>query len=750
MKALLFSFVLAAVLQRSDGAVRLFGFESHAERDCVKTKLSPEACAIVKEQSCEGEWALAYVPPPWQKGHEEWPSVTISVPEGLKDWRGYDRLTIDLISLGDGFDMLKCFIAPSEGRVSQGVLMDVTLPSNNCRRWVIPLSQVCGRIPIENVGRLHFYTTRPRNCKVYIDNIHLLRPGEELKKPDAEAWKQITGRGGLSRDDVSGDVAARRNAQMRRIRESANALGRRCDTVLLAQANSMEKVRPHDALNCRPAERIEIRLARNETEACQLLVLPVSKTLKNVRVSASTLRSEQGREFQAKGVKVSPVGFVETSFEPPYIVYPNLQPPETGWWPDPILSFLDSVDVKEGEWQSFWVSVSCGMEQTAGIYKGALSVSADGMDSIDVPFVVRVNDFTLPKTSVIPVCVMFNPGNRAHTIGKECASAFNSDPESPVNAWRRHKEQWIDFLADHLISPSFNLYGRGFKGISDIAGLERLHSQGRLGLVNIGYWAYPSSTDVRAVKKWCDTTFPAIADALRTLSGRGWRSHACLYGCDEVASAQFPRVRLAASELSKTFPDVPLMTTAFDHEYGVGDTSLGDVDWFVPRIDTYGTELADRARCKGKQVWWYICQAPCAPYPNVFVESTGIETRLLMGALAQKYRIDGFLYYQCAIWNSGKCINSGPYTDWNPRSFRFYHGDGSWTCVGPAGTPLSTIRLENFRDGLEDLSYARLLEKKIGRRVPVPKSLVDSTTKFSLNPSDLYKWRNMIADQIEN
>jgi hypothetical protein len=172
------------------------------------------------------------------------------------------------------------------------------------------------------------------------------------------------------------------------------------------------------------------------------------------------------------------------------------------------------------------------------------------------------------------------------------------------------------------------------------------------------------------------------------------------------------------------------MTTAFDHEYGVGDTSLGDVDWFVPRIDTYSTELADRARCKGKQVWWYICQAPCAPYPNVFVESTGIETRLLMGALAQKYRIDGFLYYQCAIWNSGKCINSGPYTDWNPRSFRFYHGDGSWTCVGPAGTPLSTIRLENFRDGLEDLSYARLLEKKIGRRVPVPKSLVDSTTKF--------------------
>ena len=32
---------------------------------------------------------------------------------------------------------------------------------------------------------------------------------------------------------------------------------------------------------------------------------------------------------------------------------------------------------------------------------------------------------------------------------------------------------------------------------------------------------------------------------------------------------------------------------------------------------------------------------------------------------------------------------------------------------GPDGTPLPTIRLENFRDGLEDYAYARLLEQAI-------------------------------------
>ena len=120
-----------------------------------------------------------------------------------------------------------------------------------------------------------------------------------------------------------------------------------------------------------------------------------------------------------------------------------------------------------------------------------------------------------------------------------------------------------------------------------------------------------------------------------------------------------------------------------------------------------------------------------------------------MGAMTQKFRPDGFLYYQCAIWNSERCITSGPYTDWNPQSYRSYNGDGSWTCAGPGGTPLSTIRLENFRDGLEDLAYARLLEKKSGRVVKVPEALVKSRIEFSFDPEELYSWRNRIADALE-
>ena len=81
-----------------------------------------------------------------------------------------------------------------------------------------------------------------------------------------------------------------------------------------------------------------------------------------------------------------------------------------------------------------------------------------------------------------------------------------------------------------------------------------------------------------------------------------------------------------------------------------------------------------------------------------------------------KYRPDGFLYYQISIWRPEAPIEAGPFTAWDPVSWTTNHGDGSWTCVGPGGRPLPTIRLENFRDGLEDLACFQALEEAVRRK----------------------------------
>ena len=69
--------------------------------------------------------------------------------------------------------------------------------------------------------------------------------------------------------------------------------------------------------------------------------------------------------------------------------------------------------------------------------------------------------------------------------------------------------------------------------------------------------------------------------------------------------------------------------------------------------------------------------------------------------------------------------------------------------VGPGGVPLTTQRLENFRDGLEDLAYVKLAEAKSAGPLKVPETVFTSLENFNTDPSELMKWRDRLADIIE-
>ena len=162
--------------------------------------------------------------------------------------------------------------------------------------------------------------------------------------------------------------------------------------------------------------------------------------------------------------------------------------------------------------------------------------------------------------------------------------------------------------------------------------------------------------------------------------------HAYIYGFDECTPDMFPLLEQTAQKLRQRVPG----RTAHDHHlrpqlrHGHGVKTM---DAWCPLTPSFDPAQAAKARAAGREVWWYICCGPHHPHANMFIEYPAIEGRLLMGAMTAKQRPDGFLYYQISIWNSRRPITSGPFTDWDPRSWTTYHGDGSWTCVGPDGTP---------------------------------------------------------------
>ena len=771
--------IAAALALSSFGAVVVADFEDGA---VPRVEEKGFFAGVTNAYATSGEHALRFRCDKWEQGMKE--RLSVEVKPAATDLSKFSAIAIDVVSLAGGVvdDGLGIALAGPDGRAEDAFGEKTPLPRHAHFQWVVHLPKKW-KEKTPCVASIQFYSDRPQSVDVVIDRLTLLEEGEKPLAPDGPC----VGRDILPLVEGSAAELSKEKSDLERrlahvqdylrLRNAAAASRYHSPDFALGTATSMEKVRPRSrfAASPIPDDGLRLRLARNETESLQVLVAPCRADLVNVRVDAGPMTGPRGEAFAASNIVCSVMGYVKTLKRPPYSVglseRSDKEPgyvcrpekPEEGWWPDPILDFMKAADVRGDDVQSFWVQVRCPADQPAGVYLGKLVVSADGVKPVAIPFAVRVNDFAVPVASPLPMAITFDPGpswQKATAKERELNARIMADPLSPVNMWKRHRQEWHDFLADHYITLD-SLYHHSGREM-DFDALERLKSQGRLGRFNLGYWPQPASTNAADMAKWRESIIPNLREAYDEAKVLGLLGHAYCYGSDEIPKEQFAAVSLAVKELKAALPGVPISTTAYDNEFGVG-TELSEIDWFTPLTPKFDLEKAAKSRAQGRQVWWYICCSPVGKYANMFVESAAIDARMLMGAQTVRMRPDGFLYYETTLWNCLRCIEAGPFTDWDPRSWTTYHGDGSWVCCGPDGTPLSTIRLENFRDGLEDYAYAMELERLLGehgrddewakearRLIAVPREVMDSMTDFTGDPAAVYRWRDAMADLIES
>ena len=762
------------------------------------------------EYPTDGARGLLFTGPAWDRQHQIWPAFEPrAVP---KDWTKYDRLVIPVFNDAAVTMPFNIFIGDTGKPFREGAHFQYRLSPYSSRELVLKLKPVFeNRIDPEEIAVIHCYTENPESeMRFFVGGFTLLEPGEALPalpetyqaKVRERQKKIIDGhlkqlKSEAAAFDFSGipPEAARRFrnridelfARFRNettntssllaepsgrplewssiraraaalsdfaLRRQSVAVAPGYEDVLLGYATSMEKVLPRVPIFQSLPEEIVLDVARNERESCQLIVMPQDKALKSVRVRLSAFTGPAGT-LADDALSAVAVGFVETKF------VPRSGSEYVGFWPDPLLAFLDEVDINANEAQPFWIKADIPEGQAAGVYTGKAEVVIDGKCAFAVPMSILVRDFTLPKRSLLPLAVTFWPNDGEM---EKCNPQFDPEarksPASPVNAWKKHKKAWCEFMAGYyLMIDSLYEYGDWTPELELFVELDRT---GRLGRFNLGYFprAAEEPTDQYGMQRTIDRIRPRYEKAKEL----GILDHAYIYGCDEFTADKFPSAERAASILKQEFPEVPLFTTCYDKSFGM-DGRLASIDYFCPLTPSYDPAQAAAARAAGKQVWWYICLVPARPYANNFIESSGIETRLLMGAMSAKYRPDGFLYYQTSLWNNTAPITAGPYTDWVAQSFPGYNGDGNWSYPGPDGTPLGSIRLENFRDGLEDYSYVKLLEtllaeaeksgadadwcREAEEALQVPVSLVESLTEYTRDSATLYKWRSRLAELIE-
>ncbi len=519
-------------------------------------------------------------------------------------------------------------------------------------------------------------------------------------------------------------------------------------------ATSMDKVMIKAIHNGWPlegwvADHYELALARNEHEAFQVIVWS-NQALSNVNVSVSPLTGLNGAGPFDGTAQVWLVGHVDVSDDPIDnldIAYPPHVVGYTGWWPDPLLTFMNTCNINANDRVAFWVDLATTGNTPAGDYTATVTVSASGQSPVTLQLNIAVWDFNVPVLSSLPTAMSCDLGKAQSLYGS--------------TAWTTYgiKLKFWDMQLAHRMNIT-HLYQNVPDPMSDI-----------------NYWFARGETMFNASKVPCANE-PALASLYSTFNSQGRVHQLYTYGYDEATSDKYEVMYNTFTAIHNNYPGIRTMTTAFDDSFGTspGTSFLRSaVDIWVPQPTKYKLDEAERLRAEGKDMWWYVCVSPRHPYANLFIEYPGIEPRHLMGTMPFKYKVGGFLHYAVANWpvgfNDGP-ITTGPYTDWDSRtvyndnSNGWVNGDGSLFNPGPTG-PIPTFRLENMRDGLEDFEYLTLLRSvtRVVNRCPttpeqlafvssanallsVPADVVASLTSYTRDPATLYSFRHQVAQKI--
>ncbi len=172
--------------------------------------------------------------------------------------------------------------------------------------------------------------------------------------------------------------------------------------------------------------------------------------------------------------------------------------------------------------------------------------------------------------------------------------------------------------------------------------------------------------------------------------------------------------------------------------------NTGCVPCPVPGIDHMDPFL----KADIKERWTYYCCGQVDRVSNRFLAFPSIRNRIL-GVQLFKYDIKGFLQWGYNFYNSQGSIR--PIDPYNSTTGGGWVPGGDTFVVYPDfdGKPIASLRLEVFREALQDMRACQALAKKIGKEEVeklIGKKL--TFTDYSLDPNKLIKIREKINEML--
>ena len=667
-----------APLTQGPATLDISDFESEVEMQRWKGR--DVAITRVQEHASHGQWAARLDYPARQQA----PSAVIedALERGAvrSDWSSYSEIRFDLYNPQSQQERIILQLKDRDGSVYK---QNVYLNPESEEPVTVPIAALHGAIRSDRITQFNLFRWEPDHAATfYLDHVRLIRAGkvESLQTP-ARLAQAHAGKG------QAVPVAA---------------------GFVLGIADGTTKIfREPELFSGMRSTQVQVRLARNETEAFQVALYRPREPLTDVRIEASELTREDGQaRLDSRSIRLRQVGYVETE-KPDYPVR------YVGWWPDPLVD-ASSFRVESGRVQPIWVTIHTTADTPPGHYRGMLTVSAAEAQPVQLTLEVTVWDFTLPVTSHLRTAFDFYPARLRRAYEEFLPEAYAKWKDRMGELQHRY---FLD-LVEHRLSPVWNV-----DVLNDPAFDQQIVAYLNRGLTAFGIGTRGGSFDNNwpADPSELDRVVLPYRDMAEYLRRRGWLDRAYIYTYDEPGIGD-PKVAKAAEAVH--WADPQLKNLVVVHE--LNDPAKRPEWWrHVDIVCVHNTAVTesylDTLRQWGKEIWLYV-SGPTPPYPTLVLDYPVMAARILPW-MCWKARATGLLYWCVNFWTKD------PWQD--PANTKWgQNANGSLLYPGPEG-PVDSIRLEALRDGMEDYEYLVLLQQAVARVTSAP-SLADQPSVQTL------------------
>lgn len=496
---------------------------------------------------------------------------------------------------------------------------------------------------------------------------------------------------------------------------------------------------------------------RGESEAVQLAIVAGSISLNNVRlelVGQSPIANSISIKSVAHVNNVNCDGFQNTPY--PEAIFGYGSEMDEKWWPDPIIE-LTSFDLAAHNAGSFWIEIDTSTLDSSGLYPIKLSLSADEISSsVELTLWVNVSNIGLSADWRLKKVLSWSGKDAQHIYGIDagpgeldgldnfhdyfvsnriglssmnCGSLFDCIPEST--------------LLDALVEGDQNVFLAGLattycKKTVDNADPTALDT-------DTEFFGFPDLSE-----KSENFIYKLLSEHSDWIAGGNSASadltdKAIFYGFDENFAQDFGETE-DFSIPQQTFEKIAEHTgirtasTFKDHtcddpsivdpiSYGMAENSL---DIYIPLERLYDFHAADKIRKSWpeKEIWWYSLGLSLQNSPGNY--RSMFHNLFRVGA-------DGYLFYRLNRWKFRHELGCYSSNTINPECFQAPLPVGSGTILfdtdiwdpcmnevsktfssdnliypGPNQTAITSQRLANIKDGIEDYDlFSQIAEKLV-------------------------------------